>query len=143
MPLLAFDHINIHSEDTGRLAKWYEDVLGLRGGPRPDGSGVEGIWLYLGLGDQAILHLVDALYVDPPKRGRGSGAGAYRLPRPHDLLDLLKLKKDGADYDAATLGRRPQPRRTRWLRNRSRQGSTSWPMAKCPNPATQSISRNG
>ncbi len=64
MPLHAFDHINIHSEDTARLAEWYEDVLGLRTGPRPGGLGVEGLWLYLG--DQAILHLVDAPNVHRP-----------------------------------------------------------------------------
>ena len=92
MPLHAFDHINIHSEDIARLAEWYGDILGLRIGPRPDGLGVEGLWLYLG--DQAILHLVDAPNVHRP--------GADVVP----ALEHIAFRATGLDEFQNHLARR-------------------------------------
>lgn len=64
MQLIAFDHVNVHTTDPGALADWYEDIIGLKRGMRPNGLGVDGIWLYLG--DRAIVHLVEAPNVDRP-----------------------------------------------------------------------------
>lgn len=53
--LTALDHVNLHTADLEEMAKWYEDILGLKPGPRPNLS-VPGIWMYLG--DTAVVHLV-------------------------------------------------------------------------------------
>ena len=60
MPLIAFDHVNIRTVNLGAMVAWYENVLGLRSGPRPDFP-VPGAWLYLG--ESCVLHLIEA---DPP-----------------------------------------------------------------------------
>lgn len=57
MTLLAFDHVNIRTVNLERMVDWYDTVLGLRSGPRPDFP-VPGAWLYLG--DTCVLHLIEA-----------------------------------------------------------------------------------
>lgn len=53
--LTGLDHVNIHTDDIQGTADWYESVLGLRQGPRPDFP-MAGAWIYLG--DTAVIHLV-------------------------------------------------------------------------------------
>lgn len=60
MPLIAFDHVNIRTVNLKKMVAWYEDVLGLRSGPRPEFP-VPGAWLYLA--ETCVLHLIEA---DPP-----------------------------------------------------------------------------
>lgn len=55
MPLTAFDHVNILTRNLATMQRWYDDVLGLRAGPRPPFD-VPGAWLYLG--ETAVVHLV-------------------------------------------------------------------------------------
>jgi catechol 2,3-dioxygenase-like lactoylglutathione lyase family enzyme len=57
LPLLAFDHVNIRTVNLDRMVAWYEAVLGLHAGPRPDFP-VPGAWLCLG--DTCVLHLIEA-----------------------------------------------------------------------------------
>ena len=55
--LIALDHINLHCDDPDALAFWYETILGLKRGPRPNFS-VPGLWLYMG--EQPVLHILKA-----------------------------------------------------------------------------------
>jgi len=57
MPRLAFDHVNIRTVHLDAMVTWYQDVLGLKSGPRPEFP-VPGAWLYLG--DSCVLHLIEA-----------------------------------------------------------------------------------
>jgi len=57
MPLLAFDHVNIRTVHLETMIAWYEKVLGLKSGPRPEFPGA-GAWLYLK--DVCVLHLIKA-----------------------------------------------------------------------------------
>ena len=57
MTLLAFDHVNIRTANLEKMTAWYENVLGLRSGDRPEFH-VPGAWLYLG--DTCVLHLIEA-----------------------------------------------------------------------------------
>lgn len=57
MSLIAFDHVNIRTVHLDEMVKWYEKVLGLRSGDRPEFH-VPGAWLYLG--DTCVLHLIEA-----------------------------------------------------------------------------------
>ncbi|RMF40092.1 MAG: glyoxalase [Alphaproteobacteria bacterium] len=56
MPIVAFDHVNIRTNRLAEMTGWYERILGLKAGPRPD-FGFPGAWLYLG--DVALVHLVE------------------------------------------------------------------------------------
>ena len=55
MKLTGFDHVNIRTANLAAMVKWYDRVLGMTSGKRPDFS-FPGAWLYLG--DQALIHLV-------------------------------------------------------------------------------------
>lgn len=55
MALKALDHVNVRTASVEAMAAWYQRVLGLTLGPRPDFP-FPGAWLYLG--DRAIVHLV-------------------------------------------------------------------------------------
>jgi catechol 2,3-dioxygenase-like lactoylglutathione lyase family enzyme len=57
MPLVAFDHVNIRTVHLDTMVAWYEKVLGLVTGPRPEFP-VPGAWLYLG--ETCVLHLIEA-----------------------------------------------------------------------------------
>ena len=57
MPLIAFDHVNIRTVNLEKMVRWYEDILGLRSGPRPDFL-IDGAWLYLA--ETCVLHLIEA-----------------------------------------------------------------------------------
>ena len=56
MPIQTLDHINIRTANLGPMISWYQDILGLTRGPRPNSS-FGGAWLYAG--DAAIVHLVE------------------------------------------------------------------------------------
>ena len=55
MQLQNFDHVNILTNNLDAMSVWYQQVLGLKLGKRPNFP-VGGAWLYLG--DTAIVHLV-------------------------------------------------------------------------------------
>ncbi|MEO1494206.1 MAG: VOC family protein [Pseudomonadota bacterium] len=49
------DHVNVRTADLDRMTAWYETMLGMAKGPRPDFS-FSGAWLYIG--DDPVIHLV-------------------------------------------------------------------------------------
>lgn len=53
--LTAMDHVNIRTANLDDMVRWYQDILGMPAGPRPDFP-FPGAWLYVG--DQAFVHLV-------------------------------------------------------------------------------------
>jgi catechol 2,3-dioxygenase-like lactoylglutathione lyase family enzyme len=53
--LTALDHVNLRTPDLDKMTEWYETILGLKKGKRPDFS-IKGVWLYLN--DVAVVHLV-------------------------------------------------------------------------------------
>ncbi|MBI1774346.1 MAG: VOC family protein [Proteobacteria bacterium] len=62
----GLDHVNIRTRDLERSQRFYQDVLGMRLGPRPAFT-FPGAWLYVG--DQPVVHLVG-----DPKAPQGSKA---------------------------------------------------------------------
>ena len=56
MPLAAFDHVNVRTTQLQEMTAWYEAILGLKSGPRPNFP-FPGAWLYLQ--ETAVVHLVD------------------------------------------------------------------------------------
>lgn len=56
MPIKKLDHVNVRTTRLAEMVKWYEEVLGLTNGPRPNFP-FAGAWLYAG--DTAAVHLVE------------------------------------------------------------------------------------
>ncbi|WP_298818384.1 VOC family protein [uncultured Roseibium sp.] len=56
MQIEKLDHVNLRTKQLQTMVVWYESVLGLMSGPRPDFP-FAGAWLYAG--EQAVVHLVE------------------------------------------------------------------------------------
>ena len=96
MPLIAFDHVNIRTVNLHNMTAWYERVLGLRNGERPQFS-VPGAWLYLG--ECCVLHLIEA---DPAPQIHSENESirmehfAFRAKGMADFI--AHLEECGVDY---------------------------------------------
>ena len=96
MPLLSFDHVNIRTIHLDEMVSWYEKILGLRSGPRPEFP-IPGAWLYLG--DVCVLHLIEA---DPAPMVHSEGESlrmehfAFRAEGMDAFI--AELDANGIDY---------------------------------------------
>jgi len=64
MPLIQLNHVTVRTKDLEVTRSFYEDVLGLSAGWRPD-LGFPGYWMYCG--NQPVIHVV------PPGQEIGGG----------------------------------------------------------------------
>ena len=55
MHIGKIDHVNLRTTQLDAMIKWYEDILGMKHGHRPDFSS-QGAWMYVG--DHPLVHLV-------------------------------------------------------------------------------------
>ena len=62
--LHALDHVTLRSTDLARTLRFYQRLLGLEPGPRPD-LGIPGGWLHVG--GRPVLHVLES----PPEGGSG------------------------------------------------------------------------
>lgn len=92
MSLLAFDHVNIRTVNLESMVAWYQEVLGLRAGPRPDFP-IPGAWLYLG--EISIIHLIEA---DPPPSPYTDGESLR--------IEHMAFRAEGMDAFVAKLDQR-------------------------------------
>ena len=96
MPLLAFDHVNIRTVNLDSMVAWYERILGLRSGPRPDFP-VPGAWLYLD--DICAVHLIEA---DPPPQEHRESESLrmeHMAFRAEDMADFIShLEENSVDH---------------------------------------------
>jgi catechol 2,3-dioxygenase-like lactoylglutathione lyase family enzyme len=67
MAVVGLDHYALLSSDPGRSTRFYEDIVGLKVGPRPKLS-FPGVWLYAG--EVPIVHII----FDKPIPTRETGA---------------------------------------------------------------------
>jgi catechol 2,3-dioxygenase-like lactoylglutathione lyase family enzyme len=65
MSVGALDHFNIRTRNLAETVRFYEDVLGLEKGPRPNFA-FPGAWLYSE--GRAVVHLVDISRTDEPQK---------------------------------------------------------------------------
>lgn len=56
MPIRHLDHVSVVTGNLDEMVAWYEAIVGLRSGPRPDFT-FGGAWLYAG--DAPVVHLVE------------------------------------------------------------------------------------
>lgn len=97
MSVIRLDHYNISPRDSEATVRFYEDVIGLKVGPRPD-FGIPGYWLYSG--DRPVLHLLaTSNKVDGPT-GRIDHVAFYAI----DLKAFVqRLKSRGLPYQLQTV----------------------------------------
>ncbi|MEQ9040725.1 MAG: VOC family protein [Silicimonas sp.] len=56
MKVNGFSHVNVRTSRLDEMIAWYDDILDMRPGPRPDFA-FGGAWLYVG--DNPFIHLVE------------------------------------------------------------------------------------
>lgn len=56
MEITQLDHVNVRTSRLDDMIRWYETILGLENGPRPE-FGFGGAWLYAE--GNAMVHLVE------------------------------------------------------------------------------------
>jgi catechol 2,3-dioxygenase-like lactoylglutathione lyase family enzyme len=83
MAVSSMNHFTILTDDVERTIRFYDELLGLRPGPRPDFD-FPGAWLYAG--DAAILHVVGG----KPKAELRAGVIDHMAFTGHDLPATLK-----------------------------------------------------
>jgi len=98
MPVLNFNHFNLRAEQPmlDKLRDFYVNVLGMKVGWRPPFN-FPGYWLYLG--EQAVLHLVEA-----PSAGTGIGTldhVAFTCTKLPEFEE--RLRRLGIEYRRATV----------------------------------------
>jgi len=99
MAIAALDHINIRTANLAAVSAFYEDVLGLRKGPRPPFD-FGGAWHYCG--DTAVIHLVDVEAQDQPE----DPPLDHFAFRAADLAGFLeRLKTLGVSYETRIIPR--------------------------------------
>ena len=80
MGIERLDHVNVVTTRLDEMVTWYQTVLGLTLGPRPNFP-FPGAWLYAG--DHPVVHLVES---DQKKVGSETGLCLlYTSPSPRDL----------------------------------------------------------
>ena len=84
MPITALDHYTIRTENLDRAIWYYESVLGLVRGPRPDFL-FPGAWLYAG--DRPVVHLFEG---QPPADYNTTGALDHIAFRADDIEAMLE-----------------------------------------------------
>lgn len=95
MAVSGLHHVNIRTTDLDETRKFYEDIVGLHVGTRPDFAG-DGIWLYAGAHPWVHVSVADAADND---RGREEGFGhiAFAASGMKELTD--KLEANGIKYE--------------------------------------------
>ena len=65
MSVGVLDHFNIRTRDLGATVHFYQDVMGLEKGPRPNFA-FPGAWMYSE--GKAVVHIVDISKTDEPQK---------------------------------------------------------------------------
>jgi catechol 2,3-dioxygenase-like lactoylglutathione lyase family enzyme len=72
----VLDHFNIRTRNLSDTVRFYEDVLGLEKGARPNFA-FPGAWMYSE--GKAVVHLVDISKTDEPQSPRGRSSTHVRF----------------------------------------------------------------
>jgi catechol 2,3-dioxygenase-like lactoylglutathione lyase family enzyme len=65
MSVGVLDHFNIRTRDLGATVHFYQDIMGLEKGPRPNFA-FPGAWMYSE--GKAVVHIVDISKTDEPQK---------------------------------------------------------------------------
>lgn len=98
MTIRGIDHINIGTDRLEETVAFFQDILGLKKGWRPDFP-MGGAWLYAG--DTAVVHLVQLSEAKLPSREAALDHFAFRID-DYDAI-LARLQKAGVRYQAVDI----------------------------------------
>ena len=97
MSVGVLDHFNIRTRNLGATVRFYEDILGLEKGPRPNFA-FPGAWMYSD--GRAVVHLVDISPTDEPQKP-GSGVVHHVAFVSSGFRDMKqRLKGKGVEFEA-------------------------------------------
>jgi catechol 2,3-dioxygenase-like lactoylglutathione lyase family enzyme len=97
MGIAWLDHVNIRTANLLAMSRFYEDILGMRKGPRPNFR-FGGAWHYCG--DRAAVHLVEVQKA-PVEEATRLEHFAFRSFGFAPFLD--RLRQAGISYDIAVV----------------------------------------
>ena len=92
MHIKTLDHVNLRTAKLSQMITWYEAVLGMKEGARPDFP-FPGAWLYAG--ERAFVHLVGI-----------DGAGATGSEADLKLEHFAFSASDAAGFEARLVARK-------------------------------------
>ncbi|WP_245448464.1 MULTISPECIES: VOC family protein [Bradyrhizobium] len=93
----VLDHFNIRTRNLGETVRFYEDVLGLEKGPRPNFA-FPGAWMYSE--GKAVVHLVDiSATAEPQKPDSGVVHHVAFVSRGFDGMKQ-RLASKGMTFDS-------------------------------------------
>jgi catechol 2,3-dioxygenase-like lactoylglutathione lyase family enzyme len=96
MSVGLLDHFNIRTRQLGDTIQFYEDILGLQNGDRPNFN-FPGAWLYSD--GRAVVHLVDISRGDEPQKP-GSGVVHHVAFASRDFKGMQqRLQSKGVPFD--------------------------------------------
>jgi catechol 2,3-dioxygenase-like lactoylglutathione lyase family enzyme len=97
MSLGVLDHFNIRTRDLNGTVRFYQDILGLENGARPNFA-FPGAWLYSE--GRAVVHLVDISPTDEPQKP-DSGVVHHVAFISRDFAGMQKrLQTKGVEFEA-------------------------------------------
>ena len=93
----TLDHFNIRTRNLGDTVRFYEDILGLEKGPRPNFA-FPGAWMYSE--GKAVVHLVDISKTDEAQKP-DSGVVHHVAFASRGFADMQqRLEAKGFKYDS-------------------------------------------
>ena len=97
MSVGVLDHFNIRTRNLAATVRFYEDVLGLEKGPRPNFA-FPGAWLYSE--GRAVVHLVDVSPTDEAQKP-DSGVVHHVAFASRDFRGMKqRLQAQGVDFES-------------------------------------------
>lgn len=97
MSVGVLDHFNIRTRDLNGTVRFYQDILGLENGARPNFA-FPGAWLYSE--GRAVVHLVDISPTDEPQKP-DSGVVHHVAFISRDFAGMRKrLQTKGVEFEA-------------------------------------------
>jgi len=93
----VLDHFNIRTRNLGETVRFYEDVLGLEKGPRPNFA-FPGAWMYSE--GKAVVHLVDISKTDEPQKPDSGVVHHVAFVSTGFAGMKTRLQSKGMEFDA-------------------------------------------
>lgn len=100
MAVVGLDHYALLSSDPERSTRFYEEIVGLKAGPRPKLS-FPGVWLYAG--DIPIVHII----FDKPIPTRETGAVDHLAFTARGSVEEMHqlLRRNGIEFTSRVIER--------------------------------------
>jgi catechol 2,3-dioxygenase-like lactoylglutathione lyase family enzyme len=100
MPVIGLDHYALLSSNPERTTRFYEDVVGLKAGPRPKLS-FPGVWLYAG--EVPIVHVIFGKEI--PSRETGAVDHLAFIARGSVEEMLERLRRHNIEFTSRVIER--------------------------------------